>query len=171
MAATLKALQAKEIAVTNAPAVIQLVAQGKTLASALASFNMLPQRFHEIISKERELAAAYARAQELRADLLADEVLEIADNANLDPQRARNMIDARRWRAKTLNPKTYGERIDLNVTQTIDVLGTLTQARSRLLRPVDDQQPDIIDVTPIESTACDVAPTDYESNGVPDIFK
>lgn len=168
MPVTVKALLAKDLRLSRATEAIRLISEGAALAVALRETGLAQQAFHETLSTERELAVRYARAQEIRADRLADEVVQIADNAEIPPDRARNMIQARQWRAKTLNPKTYGERIDLNVTQTIDVLGTLTDARARLLRPVSDQQPDVIDVTPIEPMSCGAQPTDDQS--VPDIF-
>lgn len=155
--------------------VIKAISEGGFLRGALKAVGLSQQLFHDFLSKERELAVRYARAQEIRADLLADEVVEIADNPDIDPIRARNMLEARRWRAKTLNPKVYGERLDLNVSQTIDVLGTLTEARARIGRPVYDQQAEPIDVTPIESSTSEPGATDKESVSddappVPDIF-
>lgn len=55
----------------------------------------------------------YARAREVQADVLADEILEIADS-DLDPNRARVMIDARKWLAGKLRPKKYGDRVELD---------------------------------------------------------
>ncbi|WP_428562480.1 MAG: hypothetical protein ACP59X_21495 [Solidesulfovibrio sp. DCME] len=61
----------------------------------------------------QEFAAQYARAREVQADVLADEILEIADS-DLDPNRARVMIDARKWLAGKLRPKKYGDRVELD---------------------------------------------------------
>jgi hypothetical protein len=55
-------------------------------------------------------ANVYARAREERADLVADEIITIADTES-DPQRARNRIDARKWWAARVNPRQYGDRI------------------------------------------------------------
>lgn len=55
----------------------------------------------------------YVRAREERAELFADEIVRIADECE-DPQKARVQIDARKWAAAKLNPKNYGDKIDLN---------------------------------------------------------
>ena len=60
-----------------------------------------------------EFSQRYARAREVQADVLADEILEIADS-DLDPNRARVMIDARKWLAGKLRPKKYGDRVELD---------------------------------------------------------
>lgn len=108
-----------------------------SLTKALAAENITAHGFNKLLSQDREKALAYARALELRADLLADETVDIADTDE-DPSRARNRIEARKWLASKHN-KRYGERVDLNVNQTIDVSATLAEARTRLLRPVRDQ--------------------------------
>lgn len=74
----------------------------------------------------------YARAKEESADALADEILDIADNATNDwmkrnhgeddpgwvangenIQRSRVRIDTRKWIASKLKPKKYGEKVDM----------------------------------------------------------
>jgi hypothetical protein len=71
----------------------------------------------------------YARAREIQADLMFDDVLEIADDARNDwmarnasedvgwtlngehVQRSKLRVDARKWMAGKLAPKKYGERV------------------------------------------------------------
>lgn len=76
-----------------------------------------------------EFRAQYARAREAQADILADEILDIADKcrigektttkANGDTEtvtgdmvdRSRLQIDARKWYAAKLAPKKYSEKL------------------------------------------------------------
>lgn len=64
----------------------------------------------------------YARAQEARADFLAEDILEISDDDKDDEkpfvgvnhiQRDRLKVDTRKWIASKLKPKKYGEKIDM----------------------------------------------------------
>lgn len=75
----------------------------------------------------------YARAREAQADALADEMLDIADDATNDwmerqgedkrgpgwdingehVQRTKLRLDTRKWIASKLKPKVYGEKVDL----------------------------------------------------------
>jgi len=74
----------------------------------------------------------YARACEIRADVYADQILEIADDASRDwvtkknpdgstyqvfdgehVQRARLRIDSRKWLMSKMAPKKYGDPIEL----------------------------------------------------------
>jgi hypothetical protein len=76
---------------------------------------------------KQEFRLHYAHAREAQADLLASEILEIADdssgdiitdkdgNTRVDREfvaRARLRVDARKWLAGKLAPKKYGDRIE-----------------------------------------------------------
>jgi hypothetical protein len=89
-----------------------------------------------------------------------------------DVNRARLIIDTQRWMASKLIPKVYGDKLDINVTQTIDIGSALAEARSRSqLRPTCDPA-DIIDVQVIDSQDNQHAQQiDNESTPpLPDIF-
>jgi hypothetical protein len=83
----------------------------------------------------------YARARELQADTLADEILDIADDGRNDKTvdengievidhdviaRSRLRVDARKWIASKLKPKVYSERsmttIDATMTTTVRMI-------------------------------------------------
>ena len=132
---------------------------------------MKPDKFHALLSGDKGAALAYARAVEIKADLMADEVVQLADGDG-DPAKVRNQMQARQWLASKLYAKRYGDRIDLNVTQTIDVSATLAEARARLL-PVRDQSI-VEDVEYRINTGSERhGPSDNESPShgtVPDIF-
>lgn len=100
----------------------------------------------------KDLAAAQAlvRARLDAAHIEADEAKEIADT-ELDPQRARNRIEVRKWRAGVFNPKQFGQKIDLTVTDTVNpaALHAEGMRRARLMRdpanllngqPIEDAQ-------------------------------
>lgn len=58
-----------------------------------------------------DLVSQYARAREAQADAFVDEMIGIADDANLDPQDRRVRIDTRKWLAGKLRPKVYGDKV------------------------------------------------------------
>lgn len=110
---------------------IEMVENGSSLKSALKTVGLSNSSFGGALSSVRTLAERYARARELNADILVDEAKDIADS-DIDPQVARNRIDIRKWIASKHRPKVYGERIDLNVSQTISILEARSEARARL---------------------------------------
>lgn len=76
--------------------------------------------------RDPEFSEQYARAHEAQADVLADEIVGIADDGRNDKMldddgkpftdhdviaRSRLRVDARKWVAAKLKPKVYGERV------------------------------------------------------------
>lgn len=62
------------------------------------------------IEEKPEFRDRYARAREFQADIYADQIIDIADDAE-DANLARVQIDARKWTASKLRPNRYGDRI------------------------------------------------------------
>lgn len=65
----------------------------------------------------KEFRDQYAGAREAQADVLADEIIDIADgkraeyeSGEADVQRDRLSVDARKWVAAKLKPKVYGDK-------------------------------------------------------------
>ena len=83
---------------------------------------------------------AFARAQELHADTLADEVKGIADKDH-DPQRAKNRMAARQWLAGKLNRDKYGDKIDISKKVTVEVVHAIEDGLQRV-RSIRDQSMD-----------------------------
>jgi hypothetical protein len=86
---------------------------------------------------------AYERALQHRADRLAEEILELADedppeglegaSLNAWVQNKRLRVDTRKWIASKLKPKTYGDRIDVSVVdQRISVIDAINEAQARV---------------------------------------
>jgi hypothetical protein len=105
------------------------------------------------IAKDLDFQARYEKALQDRADRLAEEILEISDStppAGLEAAAMsawvadkRLRVDARKWVAAKLQPKRYGDRIDVAVTDTrISVLDALSQAKQRVLQ----DNSDVVDV-------------------------
>jgi hypothetical protein len=62
--------------------------------------------------------AQYAQARELRAECLADEILEIADQDAADSVEVQSLklrVDARKWAAARIDPKHWGDRVQYDV--------------------------------------------------------
>lgn len=71
------------------------------------------------IAADAPRSEMYARAREDRADLIADEIVDISDEPAIDAaavSRNKLRVDARKWAASKLKPRTYGEKIELNGT-------------------------------------------------------
>ena len=55
----------------------------------------------------------YRRARELGYAKLADDLIELADNADIPADQKRIMVDTRKWALSKALPKIYGDRIEV----------------------------------------------------------
>lgn len=98
---------------------------GESLRSILKDINMPDSvTFYKWLDSDPEKIKRYARACELRADAIFEDILEIADDSSGDKkytehgevmdtefvQRSRLRVDARKWIVAKLNPKKYGDK-------------------------------------------------------------
>jgi len=89
------------------------------------------------LATDPDLQAVYDRAVLLKADYLAESVVELADTCQVGAkvidksgkittvtadmvERTRLQIDARKWYAARLNPKKYGDRLQADVAVTVE---------------------------------------------------
>lgn len=108
--------------------IISEIESGKSLISALNT-NGMPSTstFYIWLDNEADKSKRYTRACEVRELLLFDEILTIADSQENDVietdngqitnhnaiNRNRLQIDSRKWMLGKLNPKKYGDKVDL----------------------------------------------------------
>lgn len=106
------------------------MSEGETL-KAICEDDRMPHAssIYLWLSKHPEFSELYTRAQSDRANRLADEILEIADDGRNDwmerngednvgwiangeaLQRSRLRVDTRKWLASKMLPKQYGDKI------------------------------------------------------------
>lgn len=131
--------------------IIQRICEGESLRSILmhADRNVLPSMgvFLKWVNDDEDLRQQYARAMEVRSEAMFEEILDISDESNADiditdegkirvvgeaVQRSRLKIDARKWMLGKMNPKKYGDKVDITsdgekVNTTIINLGSGTK--------------------------------------------
>ncbi len=105
------------------------IENGRALRKILKDDENMPstQTFYKWIDEDELKSKQYARACEVRADAIFDDIIEIADDSSYDAivtdngeiinsefvARSRIRIDARKWIASKLNPKKYGDKTDI----------------------------------------------------------
>lgn len=109
------------------------IEEGNSLRATLRREGMpTSTTFYEWIDNDKEKALHYARACEKRADAIFEEILDIADDSSNDftladigdgmqiekfnsehVQRSKLRVDARKWAISKMNPKKYGDKLDM----------------------------------------------------------
>lgn len=107
--------------------IFETIENGKSLRYALMQIPLSSSTFFIWIDGDTEKSKQYARATELRAEALLDEMFDIVDETTHDTiitdkgeipngewmQRSRLRYDARKWLVSKLNPKKYGDKLDV----------------------------------------------------------
>lgn len=108
--------------------------ENQSLRSAIKESGISTSTFFVWLNDEKypERAKQYARAHEIRAEIMADEILEIADDGKNDlmtivkgdqeyelenkevTNRSRLRVDARKWLMSKKLPKVYGDSLKLS---------------------------------------------------------
>ena len=140
----------------------EIVAEGETIQTACKLLNIPRTDITRWMNYHPDFERSLAKAKFLSADALADQLLDIAEEIP-DVHRARLKSENLKWYVSKLAPARYGERLDLNVTQQVDVGAALMAARARLVRPISDQleEPETQALEYKEET--DTQPSDKES--------
>jgi hypothetical protein len=91
------------------------------------------------LGESEDFAKRYARARELQAEAMLEQIFEIADDSSRDTKiithgesetevadnewinRSRLRVDTRKWAMSKLMPKKYGDKIDLNHSGEVSV--------------------------------------------------
>lgn len=137
---------ATELEIKKTELVIKSVSDNKSLTSSLKEHGIASADFFETIKQVPLLSVKYAHAQSARAELMVDEILDIADNET-DSQKARNRIDVRKWAASKMKPEKFGDRIDVNINQTVDIRSALEEAKNRIRNVLEIPETQLIETT------------------------
>ncbi len=123
--------------------ICQRIEDGESLRSVLRSKDM-PSRptFFKWIKGNNEMINQYACACERRADCLLDDIIDISDNVEQDMltmpdgrevvnnaviSRDKLRVDTRKWAMSKMNPKKYGDKVDIDHTTKGESLNDISK--------------------------------------------
>lgn len=100
------------------------IADGNSLRSFCREHRIGSDTVYRWLRENKDFHALYARAHDDRADALADEIQDIADEQvgasdKVAVEAARLRIEARKWIASKLKPGKWGERVEVDRKETI----------------------------------------------------
>lgn len=125
--------------------IFQSIENGNSLRKSLIAVGISSSTFFIWIEEDESKSKQYTRATELRAEALLDEMFDIVDDTSSDYtgieigegeaseivldkkpnyeliQRSRLRYDARKWLIGKLNPKKYGDKLDVEQSGSINI--------------------------------------------------
>jgi hypothetical protein len=106
--------------------ILREIEQGNSLISILRRKEFpSTATFYQWLEADENKAKRYVRACEIRADVIFEDIIDIADHSDEDHtpftganvvQRDRLKIDARKWIVAKLHPKKYSDRVYQDIT-------------------------------------------------------
>jgi len=115
---------------------LELAAEGQSLRRLRGAIGVDARTFWEAVQEDPDYGRRFVTAQKISLEELADELVHIADDPDLDVMRARLKSDNAKWVLARKLPDTYGDRIDVNVTQVVDLRAALMEAAARAQLPI-----------------------------------
>lgn len=130
--------------------ICSLIAEGISVREICAADDMPCQKsiYRWLVSPDHEqFRQKYTEARQAQAERLAEEILEIADNGTNDYverlvkdgavvladhdhiQRSKLRVDTRKWLLSKLQPKKYGEKVELS--GSVEIVGVDTGIRRK----------------------------------------
>jgi len=113
-------------------AILEVAISGGTLTDMADAACISVKQLYYCRQSDPLLRSQVAEAQQEGIHHTVDRLVNIQEEFD-DPQVMRVVSDNIKWRASKLMPKVYGDRIDLNVTQTLDIKTALDEAKSRAI--------------------------------------
>lgn len=119
--------------------ICELIKKGYSLRSALLNKRMHADTFYIWINNDSKNQERYARACELRADAMFDEIIEIADTPMIGQkvkqlpdgrqvvesgdmiEHRKLQIEARKWSLSKMNPKKYSEKLEVDQKTNVKI--------------------------------------------------
>ena len=127
--------------------ILDRVASGEPLSKVCSTANMPTRKaFFDWVAKDDSIRVKYEFAMHMRADLYAEEIIEISDETHVEAKydgedvrlaldatavaRNRLRVDTRKWLAAKMNAKKYGDKVaiggaeDLPAIQSVHSMST-----------------------------------------------
>ncbi len=100
------------------------IAAGAGTVKTAEANGVTRKEFYRAIAADEDLGNRYARAKDSGLIAMADDLLEISDEASNEAgavARARLKVDSRKWLLSKLAPKKYGDKLDVDMKGTFAV--------------------------------------------------
>ncbi len=100
-----------------AAAICQLISiSTDSLAVVCGSSARFPsdKAFYRWLLDHKELRELYAQARDAQSQVLADQILPLADSATAENWQAKRLqVEARKWLLSKLQPQKYGDKLEI----------------------------------------------------------
>lgn len=131
----------KEITEEGKSAAIDIATAGGALVDIADAIGISIRAYMALLKRDPIFERAIAQARETGFTVRAESVRKMVhDDVFADPNRLRVIVDTEKWLLSKLHPRVFGDRIDVTITEKVDLNQAMSEAKQRASR--------VIDVTP-----------------------
>lgn len=109
--------------------------KGLSLTRIIENMGTYNKAFWRYRKENPEFERSFNQARQNGLEILADRLIDMHDEQP-DVNKARLASDNYKWLLSKRKPLIYGERLDINLNQTVDIRGALGEAKQRALKDV-----------------------------------
>jgi hypothetical protein len=130
---------------------MELISEGRSVQKAAKLLGISKPTFYRLLKDSEDFHRAYIEAKEIWADTMAHKAIKEAYKplhedkqlAAAGVQRQRLIISTLQWTAGKLKPRSWGDRVDVDVSGhvTVSPLAQLRQLGAETDQPVIDVEP------------------------------
>lgn len=131
--------------------ILEMLSEGKTCLQVREEIGLTANEFRKLRKQDPKLDAEIQDALEHGYDEMADQLLMVSDEYS-DPARARLKSDNVKWVLSKRRSQIYGDKVSVDMKQTVDISAAISEARARVSLPTcypaetrDVQEVDIFD--------------------------
>src|ERR1700733_3035257 len=137
------------------------IAEGESTSSICRRFEMTRYHFIRFLESDTLFFQKVESARKIAAEISVEELKQIVNDAP-DAARAKIISDNVKFIAKADSRQRFGEKIDIDMSATLDLTGVLAAANARALPVLNQARPSISN-NPIKSSTQIGSATDLES--------
>lgn len=121
-----------EYSVEQLDTAIEMAARGESLKNIINAMLTNEVHFWKYRQDNPAFDKIFNSARQEGLEHLADALITMADEYQ-DVQRARLKSDNHKWLLSKRKPTVYGDKVDIHVSQTIDLSAAISDAKSRIV--------------------------------------
>jgi len=114
---------------------ISLASEGRSLGRIFEELEISAYYFWKCVEEDTFFEKRFTSARNNGLECIADNLLDIVE-LEPDVNKARLLSDNSKWILSKRKPKVYGDKIDVNISQTVDIGAALSEAKSRVITEV-----------------------------------
>lgn len=143
----------KHLVAENFQEILRCIAECEHVPQIFKRFGIKSSEFYHFVFSDPRFEQEYETARKIKSEMLVEQCLVISDDSEIEPNLIATRVKVRQWYASKMIPQKYGDRIDVNVNQPLDIAGAIESGRTRLRNNAIIKDAEVIEITNVNGLA------------------